>query len=1232
MQKRSQKVSFYQQLTSGLLVTVILSSILPTSLFAATAGSNLIHNPNFEGATIASTGEPDGWSKAGFGTNDRNLVYPVPGSNSREAAAITITSYTDGDGKWMFAPVAVISGRQYVYADEYIAGTTTSLIAEFFDASQTHLAYAGFLSLAPSSQSSTSTWSAANATFMAPPGAASMTVFHALAGVGSLTIDNASLNESITPYGTLGTVVAVNGGTLTPKDLTISVSKINSPQVNFVGSASTTALSIDAGDAYSVNTPTFAHYKLTRSLGCSGVLADGENASCLLTQTFLSGTSTTLKIVTKVINTHGRNSQPVDFITTFIGASSTTLLPGSEAGQVVSVIPNTNYHVSVNAGQNYVPSSSTDCVGKLVDGDTTTCEITLSDTPLPVFGGEQPNLIPNPGFEVKDTINPGLPMGWVKGADWGGNVATYVYPVTGAFTSDSDIAVGNAARVSYTSYTGDVLTSGDAKWYFTPVSIFPLHRYKFQDSYHANATTTLVAEFFDSSHTHISLAGFIIVPPSAVNGWKIANTVFAAPVGAAYMTVYHQLNSAGSLTLDNTSLTDETVATAFPQGFVSLTFDDGYVEHAQKVKDILDAASLKGTFYIVSHNSGFGVTNASLEALDPVTPDMPLGWQKLAQANSVFRYPVAGHSGMGAEVSASGTGGGAAWYHTPVSVLDDHSYQFSDFYKSTGKTEVYIEVKSINGQLSYADSDGSLTTNKKPYITLPAANDWKEWKSANVFLPPGSESVKIIHGLLDAGTLTIDDQNFGSYFKSMTPAQIKLLQSEGHEIGGHTQTHADLNSLSGDNAKLEISGGRNDLLSGNMTPVISFAYPYGNNMSAVQRLTQDAGYTTGRGVIDGYNGRDTNRYALFSKSVTADTKSTDIETWINKAILDHTWLILTFHQVNDAEQSAGSPYATSPKILQDIVAYIKANNVSVRTVADGASLMEGYIPLPSATNTPPIIASHENVLVRATTSAGVVVMYTAPTVSDDHGATLSALCTPASGSLFVVGSTTVTCNAKDSSGSAANPTTFVVHVALIGTTTTGDPLLPSVSTSGTSVSSGGGGSFSLYWGCTDQSSNNYNRLANRDDGTCIHTSSASSTTASTTTVSTTTIVSTITADDKGGKNEDKGEVLGKKIYKFNHKLMMGSRGEEVGELQQYLFEKGFYLGQFTGYFGRLTEAAVKVFQRVHGLDLVGYAGPLTRALLNEATFAEVLTATPNTLSTNADIKYYEDNSSQKDKK
>lgn len=66
-------------------------------------------------------------------------------------------------------------------------------------------------------------------------------------------------------------------------------------------------------------------------------------------------------------------------------------------------------------------------------------------------------------------------------------------------------------------------------------------------------------------------------------------------------------------------------------------------------------------------------------------------------------------------------------------------------------------------------------------------------------------------------------------------------------------------------------------------------------------------------------------------------------------------------------------------------------------------------------------------------------------------------------------------------------------------------------------------------------------------------------------------------------------------------LFFGLRGNDVTALQQYLAQdKNLYPeGLITGYFGRLTEAAVKKFQEKHGIESIGIVGPKTRAKLNE---------------------------------
>lgn len=67
---------------------------------------------------------------------------------------------------------------------------------------------------------------------------------------------------------------------------------------------------------------------------------------------------------------------------------------------------------------------------------------------------------------------------------------------------------------------------------------------------------------------------------------------------------------------------------------------------------------------------------------------------------------------------------------------------------------------------------------------------------------------------------------------------------------------------------------------------------------------------------------------------------------------------------------------------------------------------------------------------------------------------------------------------------------------------------------------------------------------------------------------------------------------------FTQYLGIGSEGAEVTALQKLLAKLGFYSGSVTGYYGSLTEAAVKAYQSARGIDAVGFVGPGTRAALN----------------------------------
>ena len=60
---------------------------------------------------------------------------------------------------------------------------------------------------------------------------------------------------------------------------------------------------------------------------------------------------------------------------------------------------------------------------------------------------------------------------------------------------------------------------------------------------------------------------------------------------------------------------------------------------------------------------------------------------------------------------------------------------------------------------------------------------------------------------------------------------------------------------------------------------------------------------------------------------------------------------------------------------------------------------------------------------------------------------------------------------------------------------------------------------------------------------------------------------------------------------------MGSRGEEVRQVQQKLKNLGYYTGNVDGIYGTLTQSAVKRFQRDKGLSVDGIVGPKTLSAL-----------------------------------
>ncbi|MDE2071637.1 MAG: DUF5011 domain-containing protein [Patescibacteria group bacterium] len=285
--------------------------------------------------------------------------------------------------------------------------------------------------------------------------------------------------------------------------------------------------------------------------------------------------------------------------------------------------------------------------------------------------------------------------------------------------------------------------------------------------------------------------------------------------------------------------------------------------------------------------------------------------------------------------------------------------------------------------------------------------------------------------------------------------------------------------------------------------------------------------------------------------------------------------------------------------------------------------------------TKPAIDAHANSFNNeATSSSGVSVVYTAPTAHDNIDADFAASCTPATRSLFALGSTTVNCTAQDAAGNSATSTSFVVGVVdttgpvitLNGSASTtvsfgstfSDPGATatdavdgavSVSTSG-SVDTGTAGDYILTYSAQDSRGNASSTIRTVTvQARVVQSGGGGGGGPIGNTGIVLSIIPTLPGSTGGTPapaptpQPTVGQVLGAAGYHFTRYLTMGSRGQDVTELQKILIADGYLkIKAPTGYYGVLTAAAVRLYQKAHGIiPTTGTVGTLTRAALNAST-------------------------------
>ena len=382
------------------------------------------------------------------------------------------------------------------------------------------------------------------------------------------------------------------------------------------------------------------------------------------------------------------------------------------------------------------------------------------------------------------------------------------------------------------------------------------------------------------------------------------------------------------------------------------------------------------------------IQNAGLE-LSASGAD-PTSWSRdwWGSPTPTFTYPVAGHdSPRAARIRyASGSTGGASYRQPAIAVVAGDSYEYSEWYKTTAATNVVVQYTSASGAVSYA-----LVSS-----VASSANVWKQL-TATLVIPAGAARASVFHLISAAGSLTFDDVSFApqsagpppppppppppaaftqgmvtislddswqtqfvnalpilqaagikatfyltttpveqGWTRFMTPAQVLDIAAKGHEIAGHTLTHADLTTLSQSALDAEVQNSRAYLRNLTGAAVNAFAYPYGIRNALVKSRVAPAGYSSARTVdLPGLNDATTDKFELRSQTLLATDALGDVTSQVDLAIARKQWFIITVHEVD----VGGDLYFTTPTRLQDIVNYIKRSGVRIVTIAEGRALM-----------------------------------------------------------------------------------------------------------------------------------------------------------------------------------------------------------------------------------------------------------------------------------------------------
>lgn len=575
--------------------------------------TNGIPNQSIEqNFTQAGVATPLGWTPSSWGTNDHTFEYTNEGENGDYSVKVTIADYTDGDAKWKYAPQPVTPGQDFRFSAYYKSNVVPNVVVEFTKTGNDGQLEHHFLGLQRPSSASPDEWQLYQDTFTVPLGAETANVFFYLDQTGWVQTDNYKLEpyefvgfdrplisltfddgREVNAYNVLPLVNNLGfkvtqcyatkfidqtypEGQETPENITRvlafhdaghetcshtvthpNLTNLNDDDLHREITESRNFLEGLVG----VPVPNFASpyggyddrvvaalknvYQAHRSVDEGYNSKDNLDVYRLKVQNMKPDTTlaefqswvnkaietkTWLILVYHDVDSEDKGVSPYGTYTPDFTNQMNWLKTKTNAGDItVATYQAALKEVCVQASEGVCNLEVPNDNGS-DDNDDNGDDNNGEDTPT------NNNLILNSEFEISDD---GItPAGWMIGG-WGNNDRTGNYPVTGN--------KNRGAEMTITSYT-----DGDAKWFFSPVTVKPNTEYTFSDYYKSNTDSTVTLWYTLAGGTD-QYAGFYYVP-SSDNVWTPYTTTFTTPENATALSIFHLISSVGTLTVDSYQL------------------------------------------------------------------------------------------------------------------------------------------------------------------------------------------------------------------------------------------------------------------------------------------------------------------------------------------------------------------------------------------------------------------------------------------------------------------------------------------------------------------------------------------------------------------------------------------------------------------------------------------------------------------------------------------------------